>query len=157
MGIQVPEEYGGAGMTAIDYCICIEEVARVCPSVALSLAAHNGLSVAHINRCATDEQRRRFLPPLARGDRLGAWALTEASSGSDASSMRTTATLRDGLWVLNGSKVFTTHGRVGSVIVVMAVTNRALGPKGISAFIVEKGTARSVRRKEREQTGNARE
>ena len=140
MGIQVPEEYGGAGMNAVDYCICIEEVARVCPSVALSLAAHNGLSVAHINRFATDEQRRRFLPPLARGERLGAWALTEASSGSDASSMRTTATLRDGLWVLNGSKVFTTHGRVGSVIVVMAVTNRALGPKGISAFIVEKGT-----------------
>ena len=141
MGIEIPEEYGGAGMTAVDYCICIEEVARVCPSVALSLAAHNGLCVSHIDRFGTDEQRSRFLPPLARGEHLGAWALTEASSGSDASTMRTTATLRDAHWVLNGSKVFTTHGRVGGVIVVMAVTNRGLGSKGISAFIVEKGTA----------------
>ena len=156
MGTEIPEEYGGAGMTAVDYCICIEEVARVCPSVALSLAAHNGLCVSHIDRFGTDEQRNRFLPPLARGEHLGAWALTEASSGSDASTMRTTATLRDAHWVLNGPKVFTTHGRVGGVIVVMAVTNRGLGSKGISAFIVEKGTAGLSSGKKENQAGDAR-
>ena len=140
MGIEVPEEYGGAGMTAVDYCICMEEVARVCPAVALSLAAHNGLCMAHIDQFGTQEQKQRFLPRLARGEHIGAWALTEASSGSDAATMRTTAQFKNDRWVLNGSKVFTTHGRVGSVIVVMAVTDRALGSKGISAFIVEKGT-----------------
>ena len=140
MGIEIPEEYQGASMGALDYCICVEELARVCPAVALSVAAHNGLCVAHIARYGTDEQRQRFLPQLARGEHLGAWALTEASSGSDASVMRTTATLRDGRWVLNGSKAFVTHGQVGGVIVVLAVTNRALGSKGISAFVVEQGT-----------------
>ena len=140
MGIEVPEEYQGAGMGALDYCICVEELARVCPAVALSVAAHNGLCVAHIARYGSDEQRRRFLPQLARGEHLGAWALTEASSGSDASVMRTTATLRDGRWVLNGSKAFVTHGQVGGVIVVLAVTSRKLGSKGISAFVVEQGT-----------------
>lgn len=140
MGIRVPEEHGGSGMTMLDYCICIEELARVCPAVALSVAAHNGLCVGHIDRFGTKEQKQRFLPPLARGERISAWALTEASSGSDAVNMRTTATFAGRHWILNGSKVFTTHGRVGSVIVVLAVTNRARGSKGISAFIVEKGT-----------------
>jgi alkylation response protein AidB-like acyl-CoA dehydrogenase len=140
MGIQVPEAYGGAGMSAVDYCICIEELARVDPSVALTVAAHNGLSVSHIAMFGTEEQKQRHLIPLARGEHIGAWGLTEPSAGSDASGIRTTA-VRDGSsWVLNGAKAFTTHGRVGHVVVAMAVTERAKGHHGISAFIVERGT-----------------
>src|SRR5215470_6695671 len=96
LGIQWPEEYGGAGMSALDYCICIEELARVDPAVALSVAAHNGLSSAHIAMFGSDEQKRMFLAPLARGEKIGAWGLTEASSGSDAAGLRTTATKSDG-------------------------------------------------------------
>ncbi len=140
LGIQLPEEYGGAAMSALDYCICIEELARVDPGVALSVAAHNGLSSAHLAMFGTDEQKRTFLTPLARGEKIGAWGLTEASSGSDAAGMRTAATKSGDGWVLNGSKHFTTHGRVGDVMVAMAVTDRSAGPKGISAFIIEKGT-----------------
>src|SRR6185295_3431010 len=140
MGIQVREEYGGAGLSAVDYCICIEELARVDPSVALSVAAHNGLCVAHLEMFGSDAQRRRYLVPLATGQQLGAWGLTEANAGSDAASMRTSAR-RDGQeWVLNGAKQFITHGGTGDVIVAMAVTNRSKGSRGISAFIVERGT-----------------
>src|SRR5215475_2749129 len=92
LGIQWPEEYGGAGMSAVDYCICIEELARVDPGVALSIAAHNGLCSAHINFFGTPEQKQRYLAPLARGEKVGAWGLTESTSGSDAAGMRTTAT-----------------------------------------------------------------
>jgi alkylation response protein AidB-like acyl-CoA dehydrogenase len=139
MGIQFPEEYGGSAMSAVDYCVCIEELARVDPSVCLSIAAHNGLGAAHIFLFGTEEQRRRYLVPLATGRQLAAWGLTEASAGSDAAAMRTSAT-RDGeCWIINGSKQFITHGRSGDVIVVMAVTNRAKGNRGISAFIVERG------------------
>src|ERR1700681_4370988 len=95
MGIQFPEEYGGAGMSAIDYCICVEELARVDPSVALSVAAHNGLCSAHIAAFGSEAQKQQYLTPLARGEKIGAWALTESSSGSDAGGMRTTA-VRDG-------------------------------------------------------------
>jgi alkylation response protein AidB-like acyl-CoA dehydrogenase len=140
MGIQVPEAYGGAGMSAVDYCICIEEIARVDPSVALSVAAHNGLCSSHILMFGTDDQKARFLPPLARGEKVGAWGLTESTSGSDAAGMRTTAVRSGSCWTLNGSKTFTTHGRVADTMVVMAVTDRTAGTKGISAFIVEKGT-----------------
>ncbi len=140
MGIQFPEEYGGAGMSAIDYCICIEELARVDPSIALSVAAHNGLCAAHIFMFGTDAQKRRYLTPLATGDRVGAWGLTESSSGSDAAGMRTTATRTDPGWALNGSKTFTTNGRVGDTLVVMAITARSAGTKGISAFVIERGT-----------------
>ena len=141
MGIQFPEEYGGAGMSAIDYCICIEELARVDPAVALSVAAHNGLCAAHIALAGSKQQKQQYLVPLARGDKIGAWGLTESTSGSDAAAMRTTAAKSGEDWVLNGSKTFTTHGRVGDVLVVMAVTSpRAARSKGISAFIVEKGT-----------------
>jgi alkylation response protein AidB-like acyl-CoA dehydrogenase len=140
MGIQVPEEYGGAAMAAVDYCICIEELARVDPSVCLSVAAHNGLGVAHLAAFGTEDQKRRFLVPLARGEGLAAWALTEASAGSDAAAIRTTA-IRDGdTWSITGSKQFTTHGRSGDVAIVMAVTTREKGSRGISAFIVERGT-----------------
>jgi hypothetical protein len=140
MGIQFPEEYGGAGMSSVDYCLCIEELARVDPSVCLSIAAHNGLGASHIFMFGTEEQRRRYLVPLAKGEKLAAWGLTESSSGSDAAAMRTTAVRQGDEWVINGSKQFITHGRTGDLIVVTAVTNRAKGNRGISAFIVEQGT-----------------
>ena len=140
LGIQIPEEYGGAGLSAVDYCICIEELARVDPGLALSVAAHNGLCAAHIMMFGTEEQKRTFLVPLARGEKIGAWGLTESTSGSDAAGMRTSAVRAGACWVLNGSKTFTTHGRVGHIMVTMAVTDRAAGAKGISAFIVEHGT-----------------
>jgi alkylation response protein AidB-like acyl-CoA dehydrogenase len=140
MGIQCPEEYGGAGMSAIDYCVCLEELARVDSSIALSVAAHNGLCSAHILMFGTEAQKQQYLVPLARGEKIGAWGLTESSSGSDAAGMRTAATRSGAQWLLNGSKTFTTHGRVGDIVVAMAITNRAAGSKGISAFIIEKGT-----------------
>src|SRR5438105_12545985 len=139
LGIQWPEAYGGAGMSAVDYCLCIEELARVDPGVALSVAAHNGLCASHIFLFGTADQKKRFLTPLARGEKIGAWGLTESTSGSDAAGMRTTAARAGVCWVINGSKTFTTHGRVGQTMVVMAVTNRAAGTKGVSAFIVEHG------------------
>jgi alkylation response protein AidB-like acyl-CoA dehydrogenase len=140
MGIQFPEQYGGAAMSAVDYCICIEELARVDPSISLSVAAHNGLGAAHIAAFGTEEQKQKHLIPLARGERLAAWALTEASAGSDAAAIRTTAVRDGGCWVINGAKQFITHGRSGDVIVVMAVTSRDRGSRGISAFIIERGT-----------------
>jgi alkylation response protein AidB-like acyl-CoA dehydrogenase len=140
MGIQFPEAYGGSAMSAVDYCICIEELARVDPAVALSVAAHNGLCSAHIFKFGAEAQRVRFLTPLAHGEMLGAWGLTEPTAGSDAAGTRTTA-VRDGdAWVINGAKTFITHGAVGGVMVVMAVTDRARGNRGISAFIVPRGT-----------------
>jgi len=140
LGIQIPEAYGGAGMSAVDYCIAIEELARVDPGVALSVAAHNGLCSAHIFMFGTEAQKQHFLAPLARGEKIGAWGLTESTSGSDAAGMRTTAVRSGACWILNGSKTFTTHGRVGDTLVIMAVTDRAAGRKGVSAFIVERGT-----------------
>jgi hypothetical protein len=139
MGIQIPEQWGGAGMSAIDYCLCLEEIARVDPAVALSVAAHNGLGPAHIFMFGTDQQKTRWLVPLAKGELLGAWALTEPGAGSDAAATRTTA-VRDGSdWVLDGTKTFITNGASADVLVVMASTNRARGAKGISAFVVERG------------------
>ncbi|MGH9310146.1 MAG: acyl-CoA dehydrogenase family protein, partial [Vicinamibacterales bacterium] len=140
MGIQFPSELGGSAMSAVDYCICIEEIARVCPAIALSVAAHNGLCSAHIAMFGSDAQKRAYLPRLVRGEVLGAWGLTEANAGSDAAGMRTTAVRRDDGWVLNGAKSFITHGRIGGVMVVVAVTDRATGHRGISAFVVEHGT-----------------
>ena len=138
MGIQFPETYGGSAMSSVDYCICIEELARVDPSVCLSIAAHNGLGAAHIAMFGSEQQKQTYLVPLATGRQLAAWALTEASSGSDAASMRTAAVRDGGDWVINGTKQFITHGGTGDVIVVMAVTNRAKGSRGISAFIVDR-------------------
>ena len=140
MGIQFPEAYGGAAMSAVDYCICIEELARIDPSVCLSVAAHNGLGASHIFNFGNEAQKQKYLVPLATGRQLAAWGLTEATAGSDAASMRTTA-VRDGdCWVINGTKQFITHGATADVMVVMAVTSRAKGSRGISAFIVERGT-----------------
>lgn len=140
MGIQFAEEFGGSAMSAVDYCICIEELARVCPAIALSVAAHNGLCTSHIAMFGTEAQKATYLPRLVRGEVLGAWGLTESGAGSDAAGMKTTA-VRDGTgWVLNGSKTFITHGSIGGVMVVIAVTDRAKGHRGISAFVVEHGT-----------------
>jgi alkylation response protein AidB-like acyl-CoA dehydrogenase len=140
MGVQFPEVYGGAAMSAIDYCLCIEELARVDPSVSLSVAAHNGLGPAHIAMFGTEAQKQKWLVPLARGEKLGAWALTEPNAGSDAAATRTMATREGECWVLNGAKTFITHGASADVMVVMAVTDRTRGAKGISAFVVERGT-----------------
>ena len=141
MGIQFPDEYGGSGMSGVDYCICIEELARVCPAIALSVAAHNGLCTAHIAMFGSDAQKQQYLPRLVTGEVLGAWGLTEASAGSDAAGMRTIAVRTGDCWVLNGAKNFITHGKIGGVMVVIAVTDRSKGHRGISAFVVEHGTA----------------
>ncbi len=141
MGIQLPEDFGGSAMSAVDYCICIEELARVCPAIALSVAAHNGLCSAHIAMFGSAEQKKTYLPRLIGGEVLGAWGLTEANAGSDAAAMRTTATKGPDGWVLNGSKTFITHGAIGGVVVAMAVTDRAKGHRGVSAFVIERGTA----------------
>ena len=139
-GIQFAEEYGGSAMSAVEYCICIEELARVCPAIALSVAAHNGLCTSHIAMFGNEAQKAEFLPRLVRGEVLGAWGLTEAGAGSDAASMRTTATRQGQCWVLNGSKSFITHGSIGGVMVVMAVTDRGKGHRGISSFVLAHGT-----------------
>jgi len=139
MGIQFPEEYGGAAMSAIDYCICVEELARIDPAVSLSVAAHNGLCASHIAMFGTEAQKRRYLVPLATGAWIGAWALTEPTAGSDAARIRTSAARDGDGWVINGTKTFITHGSIGDVMVVMAVTDSARAHRGISAFIVERG------------------
>jgi hypothetical protein len=139
-GVLFPENYGGAGLGYIEYATIIEELARVDPSVALSLAAHNSLAGGHIFIAGSEEQKQRFLAPLARGQQLGAWGLTEPSSGSDASSMRTTAVRRNGAWVLNGSKNFITNASFASTVVAIAITDRTAGSHGISAFIIDRDT-----------------
>jgi alkylation response protein AidB-like acyl-CoA dehydrogenase len=140
MGVQFPEEYGGAGLSAVDYCICIEELARVDPAVALSVAAHNGLCSSHIAMFGSEAQKRQYLPRLTSGEVLGAWGLTESGAGSDAAAMRTTAVKQGNCWIINGTKAFITHARVGGIVVAMAVTDRTRGHRGISAFVIEKGT-----------------
>ena len=141
MGIQFAPEYGGSGMSAIDYCICIEELARVDPSVSLSVAAHNGLGAAHIDFFGSEAQKQQYLTPLARGEKLAAWGLTEPGSGSDAAAMRTTAT-RDGdqLGAERHRRRSSRTAASGDTMVVMAVSDKSKGNKGISAFIVERGT-----------------
>lgn len=153
MGIQFPESYGGSAMSSVDYCICIEELARVDPSISLSVAAHNGLGAAHIAMFGSEAQKQQYLVPLAKGTHLAAWGLTEPGSGSDAVAMRTTA-VRDGDdWVLNGSKLFITHGKSADTMVITAATDRSLGSKGISAFIVEKGTPGLLAGKKEDKLG----
>jgi alkylation response protein AidB-like acyl-CoA dehydrogenase len=140
LGVIFPEEYGGAGLGYIEYVIAIEELARVDPSVGLIVAAHNSLCSNHIYKFGSAAQRAKYLTPLAKGEKLGCWSMTEPEAGSDAGGVRTTAELRGGEWVINGSKTFTTNGHYADVCVVMAVTDRGQKPHGISAFIVEKGT-----------------
>lgn len=139
MGVIFPEEYGGAGMGYVEYVTIIEELSRVDGSVGISIAAHNSLCSNHIYMFGTEEQKQKHLVPLARGERLGAWGLTEASAGSDAGGTRTSAVKHNGGWVVNGSKNFITHAIHGDICVAVASTNRAKGNKGITAFIFEKG------------------
>jgi alkylation response protein AidB-like acyl-CoA dehydrogenase len=140
MGVIWPTEYGGSGLSTLDYAIVIEELARVDAGVALSVAAHNSLCSGHIFLAGSDEQKRRYLTPLAKGEKVGCWGLTENSAGSDAGGTRTTAVRSGSGWVLSGSKTFITNGRLADIAVVMAVTDRTKGKKGISAFVVERGT-----------------
>ncbi|MBS1809558.1 MAG: acyl-CoA dehydrogenase [Acidobacteria bacterium] len=139
-GVIFPEEYGGAGMGYIEYATVIEELSRVDGSIGLSVAAHNSLCTNHLYQYGTKEQRERFVTPLAQGKKVGAWALTEPGSGSDASGLKTTARKTDGGWVLNGAKNFITHGISGDTCVVLAYTEREMRSRGISAFVVERGT-----------------
>jgi alkylation response protein AidB-like acyl-CoA dehydrogenase len=139
-GVIFPEKYGGAGLGYVEYTTVIEELARVDGSVGLFVAAHNSLCSNHIYKFGSEEQKRKYLVPLAQGKKLGAWSLTEPEAGSDAGGTRTTA-VRDGdHWILNGSKTFTTNGTYADICVAMAVTDKSKDAHGISAFILEKGT-----------------
>ena len=140
LAVVFPEEYGGSGMSTVDYTIVIEELSRVDAGVALSTAAHNSLCSGHIFLAGSEEQKKKYLPKLATGEFVGAWGLTENSAGSDAGGTKTAAVKDGDSWVLNGSKTFITNGSFAEVAVVMAVTDKAMGKKGISAFVVERGT-----------------
>jgi alkylation response protein AidB-like acyl-CoA dehydrogenase len=140
LGVIFPEALGGAGMGYVEYVLAIEELSRVDGSVGIIVAAHNSLCTNHIMLAGNEEQRKRWIPKLASGQWLGAWGLTEPGSGSDAAGARTTAVRRGDCWVLNGSKTFITNGGHANCAVVLAVTDREKGTKGISAFVVEKGT-----------------
>lgn len=139
MGILVPEEYGGSGLNYQEYITILDEISKVCGSIGLSVAAHNSLCTNHILSFANEEQKRRYLPKLAKAEWIGAWGLTEPGSGSDAGGMNTTAVQDGDYFILNGDKTFITHAISGDVAVVMARTGEKGDKKGISAFIVEKG------------------
>jgi alkylation response protein AidB-like acyl-CoA dehydrogenase len=139
LGVVIPPEYGGAGMSYLEYVSVIEELGRVDPSIGLGVAAHNGLCSNHIFLFGNEEQKQKYLTQLASGKKIGAWALTEPNAGSDAKGLLTTAEKKNGKWILNGSKNFITHGTVGDIAVVMAVTDRSNPKDGITAFILEKG------------------
>src|SRR5215213_6493552 len=140
LGIMLPEEYGGSEYDALSSAIIVEEIARVDAAVALLVGSHNSLCSGHIFAVGTEEQKRRFLPSLARGEKLGAWALTEPGSGSDAGAMRTRATLDGDQWLIRGDKQFITQGSTAGTYVIMASTHPSLGTRGISAFVVDRGT-----------------
>jgi alkylation response protein AidB-like acyl-CoA dehydrogenase len=154
LGVIFPEKYGGAGLGYMEYCLIIEELARVDGSIGIIVAAHNSLCTNHIFKFGSEEQKRKYVVPLAQGQKLGCWSLTEPEAGSDAGGTRTVAVEQEGLpgprqgepgrsvggWVINGSKTFTTNGHYADVCVAMAVTDAAKRHHGISAFIVEKGT-----------------
>ena len=139
MGIIFPEKYGGAGLGYVDFVIAIEELGKVDPSISLSVAAHNGLCTNHIFRFANEELKRKYLPDLVSGKKIGAWGLTEPSSGSDAAGMKSYAEKKGNKYIINGSKNFITHGKYGETAVVMAITDKSAGKHGVSAFILEKG------------------
>ncbi len=140
MGVFIPEEYGGSGFGYDEYITVVSEIAKVCGSIGLSVAAHNSLCTGHIYYHGSEEQKRKYLPKLASAEFIGAWGLTETGTGSDAGGMNTTAVLEGNEWVLNGSKNFITHGASGDVAVVIARTGEKGDSRGMSAFIVEKGT-----------------
>jgi alkylation response protein AidB-like acyl-CoA dehydrogenase len=141
LGIRIPEDYGGSGMDRVAYAICVEEVARVDGSMALTIASHNGLGTGHVLAFGSEAQKRKYLPRAACGEWLAAWALTESGCGSDAAALRTVARREGDDWIIDGTKTFITQGSVGGFCVVLARTNPGV-PKqrGITAFIVERGT-----------------
>jgi alkylation response protein AidB-like acyl-CoA dehydrogenase len=140
MGIIFPVELGGAGLGYVDYAIAVEELSAADGSIGIIVASHNSLCTNHIYLAGNDQQRQKYVPLLASGKWLGAWGLTEPGSGSDAGSARTTAVRKGDKWVLNGNKTFITNGHYADVSVIIAVTDREKGTRGLSAFVVEKGT-----------------
>ena len=140
MGVLVPAEYGGSGLSYFEYVTVVSEIAKVCGSIGLSVAAHNSLCTGHILYCGNEEQKKKYLPKLASGEWIGAWGLTEANTGSDAGNMRCTATRDGDGWILNGTKNWITHGISGNVAVVLARTGEPRTKNNATAFIVERGT-----------------
>ena len=140
MGVLVPTEYGGSGLSYFEYVTIVSEIAKVCGSIGLSTAAHNSLCTGHILYFGNEEQKKKYLPKLASGQWIGAWGLTEANTGSDSGNMRCTATKDGDDWILNGTKNWITHGKSGNVAVVLARTGEPRAKNNISAFIVERGT-----------------
>ena len=152
-GVIFPEEFGGAGMGYIEYATVIEELSRVDGSIGLSVAAHNSLCTNHIYQYGTEEQRHKFVTPLAQGEKLGSWALTEPGSGSDASGLKTSAVKKDNGWVLNGAKNFITHGISGDTCVVLAYTDREMRSRGVTAFVVDRTTPGFIAGKKENKLG----
>jgi alkylation response protein AidB-like acyl-CoA dehydrogenase len=140
MGVLVPEEYGGAGLSYFEYNVIIQEIAKVCGSIGLSLAAHNSLCTGHILTFGNEEHKKKYLPKLATAEYLGAWGLTEPNTGSDAGNMKTTAVKDGDEWVLNGTKSWITHGKSGDIAVVICRTGEPRTKDNSTAFIVERGT-----------------
>jgi hypothetical protein len=140
MGVIFPAQYGGAGMGYVEYATAVEELSRVDGSVGIIVAAHTSLCANHIFLAGNEEQKKRYIPKLASGEFVGAWALTEPGAGSDAASARTSAVRKGNCWVLNGTKTFCTNGHYADAVVVLAVTDRTARTHGLSAFVVEKGT-----------------
>lgn len=139
LGLPFPEEYGGAGLDELAYAQCVEEVAKVCASTAIGISAHTSLGTWPIYKFGTEEQKKKYLPDLCSGKKLGAFGLTEPSAGTDAAGQKTTAVDEGDHWLLNGNKIFITNAGYADVFIVFAMTNKELGNHGISAFIVEKG------------------
>jgi alkylation response protein AidB-like acyl-CoA dehydrogenase len=141
MGVLVPEEYGGAGLSYFEYNAIVQEISMVCGSIGLSVAAHNSLCTNHILTFGTEEQKKKYLPKLATAEHIGAWGLTEPNTGSDAGNMQTTAIKNGDNWVLNGTKSWITHGKSGDIAVVVTRTGDSRAKNNSTAFIVERGTA----------------
>ena len=140
MGVLVPEEYGGAGLSYFEYVAIIQEIAKVCGSIGLSLAAHNSLCTNHVLIFGNEKQKKKYLPKLATAEYIGAWGLTEPNTGSDAGNMKCTATKDGDNWILNGTKCWITHGKSGDVAVVIARTGEPRAKNNATAFIVERST-----------------
>ena len=141
MGVFVPEEYGGTGLGYFEYSVVIQEIAKVCGSIGLSVAAHNSLCTGHILAFGNEEQKQRYLPKLATAEHIGAWGLTEANTGSDAGNMKTTAVKQGDNWVINGTKNWITHGKSGDIAVVVCRTGEPRTKDNSTAFVIERGTA----------------
>ncbi|MBQ0055568.1 MAG: acyl-CoA dehydrogenase [Synergistaceae bacterium] len=140
LGIDIPKQYGGQGCDSLAYVMAIEEISKVCATTGVILSAHTSLCCGPVLKFGSEEQKQKYLVPLASGKKLGAFALTEPNAGTDAAGQQTKAALDGDEWVLNGSKIFITNGKEADIYIVFAMTDKALGTKGISAFIVEKGT-----------------